>query len=568
MGVSQAWLKGLLLASAVGMAAACSPAAAPGGGAQSGSGAAPAAGGNVPQPSQPIAQAGKPKYGGTIILGQRDTPRNLNYYEGVFASQVVFHHYYEPLIHFDQTDDFRVDFPVKPWLAEKWEQPDDKTWVFTLRDGVKFHDGTPLTAEGVVWSLEYLRDTNNKFPARSNLAAVDTIKAEGNKVILGLKAPTPNFLNNLNETYILPKHIFDQGGAEALSSKGVGTGPFSLVSTEPTSKTNFKKFNDYWGKDADGNKLPYLDGIQHIHNMDGSTQQAAFAAQQLDIIPFSDKAQLDAFQRRVKDVKIAKFIYSSDPGLAINFDKPNLAKLEVRKALHLILNRQEINENFAGGEALLSVSGISAIKTGWVPTQEELAKMPGYRANKEEDLAEAKKLLQQAGVPLDMPLVLITPATFGNAPQGEQAVNQLQRFGFKAQYRALDDATFNKEERDGNWDLALKLHANAEPVRARNWFHSKGGTNFGKLADPEVDALIEKLETTMDINQQKVVGRQIVDALMAKQYSIPLVTPAIYDVTQPWVNGWHINGAIQLYLNPENAVSLWVDTDKLPAARK
>lgn len=565
MAISQGWLKGLLLASAVGLAAACSPSAAPSGGTPAG-GSPPT--GNVPQPAQPIVGEGKPKYGGTIILGQRDTPENLNYYAGVFSSQVAFHHYYEPLIHFDQSKDFRVEFPVMPWLAEKWEQPDDKTWVFTLRDGVKFHDGTPLTAANVVWSLEFLRDTKNSFPARSMLTSVDKLAAEGNKVTMTLKAPTPNFLNNLNEVYILPKHIFDNGGVEAIATKGVGTGPFSLGSMDRTSKTQFKKNADYWGKDKDGNKLPYLDGITHIHNMDGSTQQAAFAAQQLDILPFSDKAQLDAFQKRVKDTKVAKFIYSSDPGLAINFAKPNLAKLEVRKAIHLIMNRQEINENFAGGEALLSVSGISSVKEGWVPSQADLLKLPGYRPNKTEDIAEAKRLLTAAGVPLDMPLVIITPATFGNAAQGEQAANQLQRFGFKAQYKALDDATFTKEERDGNWDLAMKLHANAEPVRARNWFHSKGGTNFGKLADPEMDALLEKLETTMDPAAQKVVGRQIVDMIAAKQLSIPLVTPAIYNVTQPWVNGWHINGAIQLYLNPENAVHLWIDGDKYPAARK
>lgn len=81
----------------------------------------------------------------------------------------------------------------------------------------------------------------------------------------------------------------------ALDTKSVGTGPFALESFDRTSRTVFKKFPGYWGKDEAGRQQPFLDGVWYTHNIDMSSQQAAVAAGQIDVFNFSDKAQLDAF---------------------------------------------------------------------------------------------------------------------------------------------------------------------------------------------------------------------------------------------------------------------------------
>ena len=89
----------------------------------------------------------------------------------------------------------------------------------------------------------------------------------------------------------------------------------------------------------------YLDGVEVIPNMDSATQQAAFAAKQIDIQVFSDKAQLDAFLKSAPDAVVSSFTYASDASLIFNLERPYLDKLEVRQALNLIINRQEILDN-------------------------------------------------------------------------------------------------------------------------------------------------------------------------------------------------------------------------------
>lgn len=100
-------------------------------------------------------------------------------------------------------------------------------------------------------------------------------------------------------------------------------------------------------------------------------------------------------------MKVIKFQYSDDPAMPVNLARPHMSKLEVRKALHLMINRQDINENFAAGEGMMSQPVVPAMKTGWAIPEEEYLKRPGFRPNKTEDLAEAKRLLEAAGVPKD-----------------------------------------------------------------------------------------------------------------------------------------------------------------------
>lgn len=161
----------------------------------------------------------------------------------------------------------------------------------------------------------------------------------------------------------------------------------------------------------------------------------------------------------------------------------------------------------------------------------------------------------------------MTEQSLSNAPQAEMVVNQFNRAGLKARWVPMDAATSVKEERAGNFDLALRIQVNADVTRAYNFFHSKGGSNFSRINDPEVDAVAENLRSAMSVADQKKYTRQFEELVLDRVYTIPLVTPAIYTIMQPWVNEWRKNSAIQVYVNT-NAPSIWIDNDKTPSGRK
>lgn len=508
-----------------------------------------------------------PQMGGNIIIGARGTPQSMNLYDGGRDIPVAFDHFYEPLVSFDHSVDHRIDFPILPWLAEKWEQKDETTWDFTVRSGVMWHDGAPLTAEGVAWSLEFLRDPANVYGLRSNLVSVDKITVEpGNVVRLKLKSPSPGLLALVQALPIVPKHIFDAGGKDAVETRSTGTGPFSLVSFDRNSRVIFKKFPSYWRKDDAGRQQPYLDALEVVPNMDGATQQAAFAAKQLDIQVVPDKAQLDAFMMRAKDANVQPFVYASDASLIFNLKRPYLDKLEVRQALNLIINRQEILDNFAGGEGLFSLPGTSAMKDGYSITQDELKKRPGWGADKAAEIAQAKAQLAKAGVPADWDIKFLNHATYSNAPQGELAANQLRSAGLKITYEPVDDVSILKEERAGNYDVALELRANVDPTRAYNNFHTKGSSNFQSLSDPQIDAITEKLNRAAKKEEVQQLSQQLQRHILDQVYVMPLTAPALYTITQPWLHDY-LQFSIQPGLS-RSAALIWVEKEKMPAARK
>lgn len=517
----------------------------------------------------------EPKYGGTAIMGMNDTPENTHYYVSVSrGTQVTFNHYYEPLVGLDQREEFRIDLPLRPWLAESWEQLNDTTYVFKIRQGVTWHDGKAFSPEDAAWSLLYLRDPANRFQNRNYVHDTDQIVAPGDGTLrITLKAVNPYFLQDLREVHIMPRHVFEAGGAEALATKSTSTGSFELASVERTSRTKFKRNPNYWGRDEKGRQQPYLDGIDFVHNMDMSAQRAAFAAGQNDVIQFPDRAELNGFTQRLtrKDFKIIDFHYANGPGFMINVKRPPFNNPDVRRAAHLVINRQLINDNFSSGEGLYSTPIVPAMKTGWGMSQEELLKLPGWRAGAEKakDLEEARALLRKAGVtPDQVEFRVIATSTWTTLPEAEQAVGQWKQFGFKVRYEPLDGAAFQREQREGNWDLSWQVaHSHYYLTRAGRPFLTGGSANYGGISDPELDAVLEAMVRTNKVDEQKRHARQAQQIILDRVYGYPIVDQRLFETVQPWLFGYGSGRATQPDFHGSTPF-MWIDTDILPSGRK
>ena len=232
------------------VAAACGPSTQ----APSGASAAPAASGAA------TAAAGKPTSGGSITFALENDVSDLDpMLSGLFVDRNIMYAIYDSLVRFDTKGN------IIPWLAEKWTTSDDgKSVTFNLRKDVTFHDGTKLDADLVKWNIDrYKTDKTSRRTA--DLAAVDSVTVvDPSTVRFALKAAFSPLLANFVDRagMIVSRKAVESAGADfTLKPFKAGSGPFVLTEAVKNDHYTLEKNPNWWGKDKDGNKLPFLDKV-------------------------------------------------------------------------------------------------------------------------------------------------------------------------------------------------------------------------------------------------------------------------------------------------------------------
>ena len=205
------------------------------------------------------AAAGTPKKGGTLTAAIGNENASLDpLTSGFLSERELYYNMYDSLVAID------TSLKIIPSLAESWETPDPKTYIFHLRKDVKFHDGTDFNADAVKFNLDrYLNDkTSRRASEISFIQTMDVMDPYTLKVTL--KAPFAPFLANLVDRagmMLSPKAI--QAGGADFSRKpvGAGTGAFRFVEWVNNDHMTLERNPNYWKKDAAGNQLPYLDKL-------------------------------------------------------------------------------------------------------------------------------------------------------------------------------------------------------------------------------------------------------------------------------------------------------------------
>jgi peptide/nickel transport system substrate-binding protein len=282
---------------------------------------------------------------------------------------------------------------LKPSLAEKWEPNDDASvWTFTLRQGVTFNDGSPMEAADVVASLERVVDPKSGSGALAALQgilspggtkAVDTYTVE-----CSLDKPFADFpylvCQSSYNTVILPRTYNGD-----FVKNPVGTGPFMLKSYNAKQKAVMVKNPTYWGKDAQGNQLPYLDQVNWVMVQDES---AANLQLQSGAVDFQPQTVFQGSQALFADPNLRVDIYpgSGIREVAFNLQKDpwKTAPKELRQAVAYCLDRPAINTALYDGRSNLGYD------TFWEPTVFPGSPTPPERA---QDYDKAKQLLTTAG---------------------------------------------------------------------------------------------------------------------------------------------------------------------------
>ena len=206
-----------------------------------------------------LAQAPGPRYGGTLRAGMQTDPVGLDpHLTTATATRNMMENVFDTLVQVDP------NLRIIPGLATSWTtSPDGLVWTFTLRGNVKFHNGRAMTADDVVYSLNRIRDPKTKSPRASDFAIVDSVTATGPlTVAIRLKQPFSPLLAKLalSTNVIVPHEVVEKDGD--LNTEPVGTGPYRFVEYTPQQRLVLVRSGDFWGFDATGRRLPYIDRIE------------------------------------------------------------------------------------------------------------------------------------------------------------------------------------------------------------------------------------------------------------------------------------------------------------------
>jgi peptide/nickel transport system substrate-binding protein len=390
---------------------------------------------------------------------------------------------------------FDGNMNIVPDLAESWSNPNPTTYQFNLRKGVKFHDGTELTAEDVKFTLDRVRADNIGSPNKAKFVVVDQVDAIGkHQVRIKTKepyAPLLAFLTNTTSgSQIVSNRAILKMGETAFARAPVGTGAFKVVDWKQGEKIVFTAHKEYFEKG-----LPYLDGVEIILIPEETSGITAILGNQIDIAstaPFADVPKLE---------KTPGIVVKKSPGLNIRFTAMNLTKppfndVHLRRALSMAFNREAIVEAVLFGEGK-PLFGPMPPAIAWAhdTNRSDLTKFNPERARAEMAKGQSKPGLE------------IKVQTWG--------AGWWKRWTeiFCAQVNEVLGVKFTPEVLDANLAFS-NFRQNNIQAQCTGWiarveaddymgalFHTKGERNFGGYSNPTVDKIIE--DSRRELNQAK-----------------------------------------------------------------
>ncbi len=389
---------------------------------------------------------------------------------------------YDALVQLD------ASFQPQPSLATSWEATDSTTWIFHLRTDVTFSDGTPLTADDVVFTYQTLTDPSFNAPYRSLYTPIKSIEAvDAHTVKMVLSEPYAPLFSYLDEG-IVPKHIAATD-PEQLVSNPVGSGPFTLSRWDKGSKIVLAARDDYWG--GASNVDIEIDIVP-----DPTARAQALEAGDLDLI-MSPLAPQDV-SRLAHEEGIAGNIMAGVGTTYLNFNcvDPIVSDVRVRQAIGMLVDQDTISGYIYQG---MDLPATSILLPSWASYTDAIRQPLFSVAAAKARLAEAgwkdtngDGILDKNGQKLSIVL-----STHSEDPNRIQAVEYLQylftQAGIDATTSIADWPSFIANVMAGKYQIALLGWLNLiDPDRAMyNQLYSTGANNWGKYSNPQLDAALD-----------------------------------------------------------------------------
>ena len=447
---------------------------------------------------------GSAREAGTAVVILESSPNNLDPRQGTDAqSEHVGGLIFDALVKKDE------NYNLRPWLATSWEQPDALTWVFHLRDGVRFQDGRPLEAEDVAWTIESLIEPKlaGLISAKSGaFAAVERAEARDRlTVVVRMKRPDAGLLFNLSDGQF---GVVPRGAGADFGLHPVGSGPFRFVSQVQDKEVVLERFEECW---SDYQKEQPT--LSQSTRKDGAPGSSRIERVRFEVVPDTitsalelEKGSADA----ASNVLTPDMVYAlrdargletaSGPGsnvwyLNFNVADPALRDKRVRQAVALAMDREAIVAALWRGHARLAETLLP--EGQWAAaTDAELAQYP-------HDPARAAKLLEAAGLPagrdgVRMRLTLKISTDGTTRLLAAVLQQQLRAAGIELKIRSEEFGTFYSDVTHGAFQMyVLKwVGSNEDPDIYRYMDSSESfppkGANRGHYVNARVDELLAK----------------------------------------------------------------------------
>ncbi|MBC9881683.1 ABC transporter substrate-binding protein [Bradyrhizobium sp. INPA01-394B] len=429
----------------------------------------------------------------------------------------------------------KPDMTVEPDLALSWEPNETRTeWTFKLRPGVTFHDGSPLTSEDVVASINAILDPKTASPGRTNVgpikevAAIDPLTVKF--TLSGAYADLPVALTYLNARIVPAKVIASD--LASLSTTANGTGPFKLVSYEPDRKIVVERNAAYYDPTR-----PYLDRVELLVYPDRTAEASAMISGEIDLLLTTTPGE---YERLVKASGVKALRTASGQFLNINLgcDQKPFNDVRVRQALALAVDREATVGFVAGGY------GTPGNDTPLNSAYHFYKNIP----MKKPDIAKAKQLLAEAGYPNGIDLTLIASDRPATRTQLGVAVREMAAAaGFRINVQTMPHATYlDQVWKKGNFYVGFyNMQPTADGI-FNLLYTSNAAWNETHWNNSAFDAVINAARVETDETKRAALYAQAQEMMNAE---VPSVISAFFDLLaaqRSYVEGYtlHPRGSV------------------------
>jgi peptide/nickel transport system substrate-binding protein len=440
-----------------------------------------------------VAPAEAQVRGGTIRIGMDADNTTMDPHRSTAAvDRQVYNNVYGKLVDLD------AKFGIVPQLAQSWEiKNGGLTYVFKLRHGVKFHDGTDFNADVVKWNFDRMRDPELASPRRSEIAPVKDVKVvDAHTVEITLSAPFSPFLTVLTDRAgMMVSKAAVEKFKDDFARNPVGTGPFRFGEWVKDDHLTLKRFDGYWEQGR-----PYLDEIVYKPIPDSSVRFTAMRTGQIDVMHQIHPKDVSPAKNE-RGLKVSEIPSLWWQGMHLNNQAAPFTNKALRQAIWYAVDRSVIQRVVYYGQGA----------PAWGPFPPSQWAQDREFADWKRDVAKAKAKLAEGGQPNGFAFTI----KGWNQPTQVQELQviqaQLKDIGVDMKVELLEFGKLLADLNSHNF-VALRLGWSGRPDpdgNAHSFLHSKGGLNRVRYSNPKMDDLLDRARSESDLGKRKALYNDV-----------------------------------------------------------
>jgi peptide/nickel transport system substrate-binding protein len=510
------------------------------------------------------AEAGQPRRGGILRVRGSDPVHFDPHLTTNFKTHTTLSFVYSRLVRHKVGAEVQPGtFIVEPDLAERWEELDDTTYVFSLRQGVKWHNKPPvngreLVADDVKFTYDRFR-TEQGNPNRYMLDAVERVEVVDRYTVkFLLKEPFVWLVNTLAYPWgmwIVAPEVVQLFGDLKKPETAIGTGPFVLERYEPNVKTIFARHPAYFRQGQ-----PYVDGVEWLALDDESTGLAMYRTGQIDCGPGLNwvvrQQDLEALKKSHPHLVYRDFLSQTTHAIMMRTDMAPFNDVRVRRAISHAIDRQALIEAVWGRGA--PTAAVSRGLVEWSLPVDQLGEGAKYY---QYDPKEARRLLAEAGFPKGFKTQLTASTGYGRDLVDD--VQLVQRFlkdvGIETELKLQEFGAYQATTVQGKFEglvrgpFGIAWEPDSPLYRA---YAADSSWNTGHVNDPKLTTMLKEQRRTKDLGARKKIIFDIQRYVAEQQYYVYLNSIELTGSWQPYVKNFAPNHSFDY---GSRVAALWLE---------